>query len=216
MKQYHKIQTVYKRNPDNMRELYVGQYTLPEFEYLKDNIWVFDEKVDGTNIRVMWNGESVVFGGKSDNAQMPTFLLYKLQELFEGTTKKEIFKTLFVNTEPDLKVCLYGEGYGAKIQSGGKYIPDGVDFVLFDVNINGFWMEREFVETVAKTFGIKITPIVGEGTLQDGIDMVKKGFNSKWGDFIAEGLILRPKVQILDRRGHRIITKIKNRDFATQ
>lgn len=213
MKQYHKIQTVYKRNPKNMRELYEGDYSEPEFEYLKDNLWVFDEKVDGTNIRVMWDGENVVFGGKSDNAQMPTFLLYKLQELFEGTAKKQIFNTVFTNEEEGLQVCLYGEGYGAKIQSGGKYIPNGVDFVLFDVNINGVWMERGFVEHTAKEFGIKVTPIVGEGTLMEGIEIVRKGFPSTWGDFLAEGLVLRPKTQLLDRRGHRVITKVKHRDF---
>lgn len=212
MKLYQKINTVFKRDEVTKR-IVLGDYSEPEFEYLKDNVWVFDEKVDGTNIRVMWNGESVVFGGKTDNAQMPTFLLYKLQELFEGTMKKQIFKTVFNKENEDLQVCLYGEGYGAKIQSGGNYIRDGVSFVLFDVHINGVWMPREFVEEVGKAFDVKVTPILGQGTLQEGIEMVQKGFNSQWGDFIAEGLILRPKVQMLDRRGKRIITKIKNRDF---
>ena len=80
MKTYHKIQTIFKREMKG--KLIEEEYSLPEFEYLKDNKWVFTEKIDGTNIRVMWNGENVVFGGKTDNAQLPIFLLYKLQELF--------------------------------------------------------------------------------------------------------------------------------------
>ena len=138
MKEYHKIQTCFKRD-EKTKHIIEYNWTLPEFEYLKDNEWVFTEKVDGTNIRVMWNGENVVFGGKTDNAQIPVTLLYKLQELFEGN-KKELFKSKFVDKDGILfsNVCLYGEGYGNRIQSGSSYIPDGVDFVLFDVKIGDF------------------------------------------------------------------------------
>ena len=49
-------------------------------------------------------------------------------------------------------VCLYGEGYGAKIQSGGDYMNDGrsVDFILFDVNIAGIWLEGHNVDDIAE------------------------------------------------------------------
>jgi len=198
----------------NNGKIIIGDYSEPYFDYLKDNKWVFNEKVNGTNIRVMWNGENVVFGGKTDNAQIPTFLLYKLQSLFEGTVKKQLFLKQFPQ-ELDIKpqVCLYGEGYGAKIQSGGKYIPDGVDFVLFDVKIGDMWLLREDVEEIAKIFNIKVVPIIGEGTLNECIELIKKGFNSQWGEFEAEGIVARPKVELRDRRGNRIITKIKSKDF---
>jgi len=39
MNEYHKIVTVFKRNPENMRYLLEGEWALPEFEYLKDNEW---------------------------------------------------------------------------------------------------------------------------------------------------------------------------------
>jgi ATP-dependent RNA circularization protein (DNA/RNA ligase family) len=208
--EYHKIQTCFKRD-EKTKHIIENDWTLPEFEFLKDNIWVFTEKVDGTNIRIMWNGDSVTFGGKTDNAQMPVFLLYKLQELFEGTIKRQLFIEKFGNEQID--VCLFGEGYGAKIQNGGNYISDGVDFVLFDVKIGDWWLQREDVEDIAKHFGIKSVPIIGEGTLKDAIEIVRKGFNSQWGNFVAEGIVARPKVELKTRRGYRIITKIKHRDF---
>lgn len=218
MKEYHKIQTLFKRD-EKTKQIIEGNWTLPEFQYLKDNKWVFTEKVDGTNIRVMWDGIHVTFGGKTDAASLPVFLLYKLQELFEGTSKKELFKQKFgegneaLMTDP-LKVCLYGEGYGAKIQKGGgNYISDGVDFVLFDVKIGDWWLQREDVEEIANIFGIKVVPIIGEGTLQDAIDLTRKGIKSQWGDFIAEGIVARPKSELKTRRGDRLITKIKHRDF---
>jgi hypothetical protein len=217
MKQYQKIQTIFKRDMEHGASLILDQYSEPEFEYLKDNPWVFTEKVDGTNIRVMWDGQSVTFGGKTDNAQMPVFLLYKLQELFEGTAKKQLFLRTFKDKEGQntpVQVCLYGEGYGAKIQKGGgNYVKDGVDFVLFDVNIDGWWLQREDVEEIAKIFDIKVVPIIGEGTLTEAVEMTKKGFNSQWGDFLAEGIVLRPKTELRTRRGDRVITKIKYKDF---
>ena len=54
MKEYHKIHTVFKRDPANKyRTLLMGEYSHPEFAYLRYNDWVFTEKVDGTNIRII-------------------------------------------------------------------------------------------------------------------------------------------------------------------
>ncbi len=83
MTEYHKIQTVFLRSPEsNFKTLMEGQWAPPEFDMLKDIPWVWTEKIDGTNIRILWNGTSVTFGGKTDAAMMPTFLLKVLQGYF--------------------------------------------------------------------------------------------------------------------------------------
>lgn len=209
MNTYHKINTIFKR--DDNHKIIMGDYSCEEFRYLANNIWEWSEKIDGTNIRVMWNGRDVIFGGKTNNASIPVFLLYKLQEFFDGTKKRKMFIDKF-GTEGN--VCLYGEGFGAKIQKGGgNYIKDGVSFILFDVLINDYWIERKNVEDIAKYFGLSVVPIIGEGTFQEMIDKVKIGFNSQWGDFKAEGIVAKPIVELKDRRGDRIIAKLKYRDF---
>jgi ATP-dependent RNA circularization protein (DNA/RNA ligase family) len=211
MKEYPKINTVFKRDMANKGKIIEGEFSEPEFDYLKDNIWIFTEKVDGTNIRVMWDGENIVFGGRTDKAQIPPFLLPKLEELFGGTTNKKLFKEIFNEKN---EVCLYGEGYGARIQNVGKnYISDGVSFVLFDIKIGDWWLERKDIEDIALKLGIEIVPIIGEGTLKDMVEMTKKGFKSQWGDFIAEGIVARPKIELKNKKGERIITKIKYKDF---
>lgn len=211
MTKYHKIVTLFKRDPKNMRFVFEGQWAEPEFEYLKDNKWAWTEKVDGTNIRVMWNGKSVTFGGKTDNAQLYVPLFDKLSSLFDTTPKRKLFKDKFGEDE----VCLYGEGYGARIQKGGgNYNPDGVDFVLFDVRIGDWWLQRKDVEDIAVTLGIKVVPIIGEGTLLEAVEAVKGNLKSQWGDFMAEGLVCRPSTELKARNGKRIITKIKRRDFS--
>ena|SRR3990167_2805684 len=211
-RKYHKILSLFKRNMEGDKKFIIGEWTTPELKYLKDNEWVFTEKVDGTNIRVMWDGKEVVFGGRSDDAQIYIPLLLRLQELFMRIEPRMIFADNFGTEEVD--VVLYGEGFGAKIQkSGENYIPDGTDFVLFDVAVNGLYLERENVEDIAQKFGVKIVPIIGHGTLEEAIEMTKKGFKSQWGDFIAEGIVARPKTELLSRGGERIITKVKYRDF---
>ncbi|MCP4131419.1 MAG: hypothetical protein GY754_10600, partial [bacterium] len=101
-----------------------------------------------------------------------------------------------------------------KIQKVGKnYIKDGVSFILFDVKIVEYWLERHNVDDIAEKLQIQSVPVIGSGTVQEMIDVVKKGFNSIFGDFTAEGIVARPEVELFSRSGHRIITKIKHRDF---
>ena len=208
MNEYHKIKTLWKRESQKPCNMIVGEYALPEFELLKDFEWVATEKVDGTNVRIMWDNNKVRFGGKTDNAQMPLHLVDKLTELFGGEANEQLFEQTFDCGD----VCLYGEGFGVKIQSGGNY--GEVNFVLFDVKIGQTWLKREDVEDIAKKLGIDIVPIIKEGTLEELAEFVKKGFNSQWGDFQAEGLVARPKVELLNRMGKRIIIKLKTKDFV--
>ena len=205
MKEYHKIQTVYKRDPDNNHKtLLIGEFATPELEYLAGNHWEYTEKVDGTNIRVLWGGSQVGFKGKTDRAELPGPLIEKLRNLFPADKMATFF---------DDPVCLYGEGYGAKIQKGGKY-RDDQDFVLFDVRVGDWWLKREDVEDIASKLDIDVVPVIGQGTLRTMVDRTREGFLSEWGDFPAEGIVARPLVELKSRNGDRIITKIKGKDFA--
>lgn len=209
MKEYPKIQTVFLRDPGtNFKTLLEGVFALPEFEYLSGNGWVFTEKVDGTNIRIIFDGTRITFGGKTDDAQIPSFLVSRLQEVF--LPQIETFRVKFAEG-----VCLYGEGYGAKIQKVGANYRLDQDFVLFDVKVGDWWLERSSVEEVAGELKIDTVPIIGRGTLYDMVELVKGGFNSVWGDFKAEGIVARPLVELKSRRGDRIITKLKHRDFGS-
>jgi hypothetical protein len=215
METYPKIQTVFLRDPaTGMKTLLEGQWSLPEFAYLAGCEWVWTEKVDGTNIRVMFDGETIRFGGKTDNAAIPLPLVARLNERFLPLLAT--FRDIFVKPDDETPpaVCLYGEGYGAKIQKGGgNYRPDQ-DFVLFDVKIGEWWLTRASVEDIADKLGIDIVPVVGRGTLPEMVEFVRHGYKSTWGNFPAEGVVARPSVELKARNGSRIITKLKQRDFA--
>src|SRR5579863_6939243 len=208
MKEYHKIDTVFKRDPaTNHKALIIGDYSQDAFAYLANNEWVFTEKVDGTNIRVMLQDGKLSFGGKTDNASIPAPLIQRLEVRFfpQIDRLKEIF--------PE-GGCLYGEGYGPKIQKGGGNYRADADFVLCDVKVGEWWLQRDAIEDVAQKLGLDVVPIIGRGTLADMIVKAKDGFNSTWGNFPAEGIVARPSVELRTRNGQRIITKIKHRDFA--
>ncbi len=216
MELYPKIQTVFLRDPKtNYKTMIEGKFALPEFAYLANNEWIFTEKVDGTNIRVMFEKGVLSFGGRTERAVIPRRLLKALENIF--SPRRERLIEMF----GDSKVCLYGEGYGAKIQKGEKYRPDQ-GFVLFDIKVGDHWLKRKNIEDIASKLGIEIVPVVGRGTLADMVKIVKKGFVSAWGDFLAEGIVARPAIELFTRterriaNGKRIITKLKYKDFKRE
>ena len=211
MKEYHKIETLFERD-EKTKKLIEGHYRNETVRYLENNMWDFTEKIDGTNIRILWDGHKVTFAGRTDRAQIPAELSNRLFELFGGETNEQLFEQKF----GEMEVMLVGEGYGAKIQSCGSLYRDNQDFILFDVMIAGNWQPRESVENIAEYFGIDVVPLVFTGTIQEGIDYVKDKPDSKIGKAKSEGLVGRPMVEVLDRTGKRVIVKIKVRDFTTE
>lgn len=211
MNEYHKIETLFERDMEGTKKLIEGKFRNPAVEFIKDNKWAFTEKIDGTNIRVYWDGHKVMFGGRTDAAQIPTDLMYALNDLFLGITNEQLFEQKFGATP----VMLYGEGYGEGIQKGGGLYRKGKGFILFDVQVDGLWLERENVEDIAKAFNLKVVPIVLTGTIQEAVDYVKSNPKCTIAEQEreAEGLVGRPLVEMKDRRGNRVIVKVKSCDF---
>ena len=207
LKEYEKIETLYVRD-DNTKKLLEGKFRNEAVELLKDIKWEFTEKIDGTNIRIYWDGHKVQYFGRTDKAQIPSMLMNRLVELFGGNVNEEMFEQKFGEKE----VMLIGEGYGAKIQTGGNYRPDN-DFILFDVCIDGKYISRDGVKDIANYFNIDIVPTIIMGTIQEAVDYVKSKPKSTIGTANSEGLVGRPLVELKDGRGNRIIVKIKVCDF---
>jgi len=212
MKEYHKIETIFKRDTNGSKKLIEGKFRNKAVEYLADSQWIFTEKVDGTNIRVHWDGHKVSFGGRTEKADIPKPLLERLEELFLGDINEQVFEQKFGST----KVTLYGEGYGGKIQAGADYKVNE-DFILFDGvmgDMGDAFLSRGYLESLAKTFNIDIVPIVLTGTIQEAVDYVKRKPVSPIGkNKESEGLIGKPLVELKTATGERVIVKIKVRDF---
>lgn len=208
MFKYHKIYSPFLRSTDGDRKLLYGCFTNSSIEYLANNEWEFTEKIDGTNIRIYWDGHKVSFAGRTERSIIPENLLNFLNEIF-GLPEAEV---LFEQEFGEDPVVLFGEGYGGKIQNGKNYRPSE-SFILFDVSYKGIWLNRKEVKEIAKMFGIDSVPVVLRGTIQDAIDMVKSNPKSTIGNAFMEGLIGRPSIELKTNNGDRIIVKVKCRDF---
>lgn len=206
--EYHKIPGPFKREVSgpNKNKLIPWAWTSPELEFLADVDWLFTEKVDGTNIRVIWDGHKPEFRGRTDRAQLSPKLLTALTEMFP----EELFEQTFSHDS----VILFGEGYGAGIQKGGGNYRSDNSFILFDVKVGDWWLQRSDVEDIAESLGIAVVPLVHEGSLRGAISIkAYKQQKSTFGDFIAEGIVGTPKIPLFTRRGDRIIVKLKGCDL---
>ena len=213
--EYPKIQTLFMRDKKGL--IIPDSNTRPEFKYLREDLWECTEKIDGTNMRIEIhcdedNEVSWRYCGRTERATIPRHLLAKMKQLFDDIDWKEIFGCLVPNTH----ITIFGEGYGIKIQNGGNYIKNDVSFILFDIRVGNWWLTRESCEDIAKKLNISIVPMIGMFTINEAIDIVKRGFKSTIAenkDYDAEGLVLKTPMGLLDRGGNRIITKLKTCDF---
>lgn len=211
MREYHKIETVFNRDETGSKKLIEGSFRNETVEFLKNHEWVWTEKVDGTNIRIYWDGHKVTFGGRTERAQIPVDLVNYLNQTFGTPEVEELFEQKFGETE----VILFGEGYGKKIQKVGGLYRDDVSFILFDVLVGNTWLRRDSVDDIASAFGVAIVPIAGRGTISEAVEFVKTAPTSLLSDKAPmEGVVARPTVELLDRMGRRVIVKIKVCDFV--
>lgn len=210
--EYPKIETLYNRDPANMKRVVVGEYRSPEF--LAVNRWLVTEKVDGTNVRIaVFPDGRVFYGGRTDDSQMPPHLLQYLTERFP----LEVLRC-GVNESPEV-VTIYGEGYGHKIQNGGNYRSDGVSLRVFDVRVGDIWLAQNAVRDIAKAITAATVPDLGVMTTEEAIacvGMVSRVSQAEGGKcgFLAEGVVARSDPLMLDRMGNRIMWKLKARDLA--
>lgn len=214
VKEYHKIETPFERDMCGSKKLILNKFRNPAVEALKDFTWIWTEKIDGTNIRIIWDGHRVSFGGRTEKSLIPTDLFNFLNEYFGGSANEEIFEQMFGEKE----VVLYGEGYGNRIQKTGyQYLPNSVCFILFDVMVGRIFLDRSSCKNIAAAFNIEAVPISFIGSINEAIEFVKSKPTSKIAvdkNLVIEGVVGTPQYPFLDRSGNRIITKIKVCDFV--
>jgi len=237
---YPKIETLFNR--DEKFKVIEGQYRLPEFENIKK--WFITEKIDGTNVRVIYQPVyettgfislariqkfkemELLFKGRTDKAEFHPNLMKYLEQAFTIEKFAEVF--------PDSEefpmypsVTLFGEGYGPKIQKGGNYRKD-ISFRLFDVFIKdqknplgGWWLEPPNVGKIADQLEISYVPILPISTIERSVEYVKKGSTSVVSrieggnpDYPKEGIIARTFPLLFTRKGERLMWKLKTKDFA--
>jgi len=233
--EYPKIETVFNR--DEKFKVIEGELRLPEFGNVKN--WYVTEKIDGTNVRVIYQPVyettgfiskefkemEILFRGRTDKAELhsnltkyleQTFTIEKLGEIFPESEEFPMYPS----------VILFGEGYGPKIQKGGNYRKD-ISLRLFDVYVKdqshpfgGWWLEPENINDIAMKLDVQIAPPLGIMTMDEAVEYVKSRKHSIVAsldrgnpDYQMEGIVARTKPLMFTRKGERIVWKLKVKDF---
>lgn len=206
MKEYQKIETLYKF--DNEIKRFRKEFYNPIVEYLKDCKWVGTEKIDGTNIRILWNGHNFEFNGRTDNAEIPKELKSILEETFNYD-----MEVLFEQKFGDKEVMLFMEGYAGKVQRGAYQGDEKL--IGFDIMIGDIYLDKIVSKQIFLDLGLEFVPVLEFNNLQECIDYV---YNNKQSiiqpQSQMEGLVCYPAVRLYDHQGKRIIVKIKNKDLS--
>jgi hypothetical protein len=216
--EFPKIETLYER--DEATHKLKPELILKNRVYglIKEFEWT--EKIDGMNLRLVWQDGKFSVGGRTDKANIPADLV---KYLYEAVTP-EMLADCFPPGEDGkpTDAVVYGEGYGAGIQKcGGAYSPVK-RFIVFDVLVGNpamgrvWWLARENVCDVAAKLDMPTVPHIGTYSLELATDIVKAGFASRMPGATcqAEGMVGRPLEPLFDKRGHRLIVKLKTKDFA--
>lgn len=182
---------------------------------------------------------NMVVKGKTDNSKIPPQLDKYMKEKF---TETKVYNALGIKkfipidewvehnwvfskedpTPDESKIpkmyTIYGEGYGMKIQKcGGRYLSDKVSFIGFDVKVNDLYLLRDNAIEIFNKLGCNTVPYFGQMTIDEAIELVRNGFISTISEdrtLMAEGLVLSSPLGLKNRRGERLIVKIKYMDFV--
>jgi hypothetical protein len=222
--EYPKIDTLYDR--DGSHHVIVGKLRRPEFGNIK--MWYVTEKLNGRNTRVSLvnNGADgiVDYGGKTDEADMPPELLEYLKETFTLEKMKAAF---WMNPlKIPQRVTIYGEGYGHEsCAAGSKMYRDNISFRLFDCLVDTWWLKRNDLENVAMKLKIKCVPLLGiindlPKSLLDLENIIKISHvaTEENNNFcaMAEGIVAFTDPYLFNRKGERVMWKLKVKDFIRQ
>lgn len=205
---YHKIQGPFKRHaegPDRGKIIF-GEWSCDEFAFLHDNDWVWTNKIDGTNVRIMWDGYTVSFGGRTENAQLHADLLAYLHATYTEELMEQVFG--------DKAVTVFGEGVGKKIQ-GGLY-GDEYRVIVFDIYFHGsgiFLKYEDLIDVCCEQLGVPIVEFMGFYDPIQAAEMVLEiDTQEDHGRPHFEGFVGTPVCDLRARNGDRIIMKVKARD----
>lgn len=210
----HNFQKIYapfgrKEPNDRMVDVNTPSSQTPWVPHLKGLVFKASEKIDGTSVGIVWDGERISFIGHTEKSQFAPRYAEYLKSRFQTSEFESKVEEYF----GEKNVILYGEGI-SKDYNVHYGFPEG-EFILYDIqsqNTGNFW-DRQYVMEAAEKLGFKY-PWETDMTIDEAIEFVKTRPQSKLDPSVKmEGLVLRAPIELASN-GKRVITKIKVKDFV--
>lgn len=195
--------------------------------------WVATEKVHGANYAFHFDGTELKVAKR-------TAFIEEGEKFYDHIPVKErytqaiykMWKALsFDGINGPKSLVVYGELFGGNyggVTTGSSKVQKEVDylhyqdFIMFDIVVNGRFMDWDFVVDMGRRFEIPVVPEIGRGTFHQMLELnnhfvtvVPEMYGlDPLADNIGEGLVIRP----IDSRflidGKRVIIKSKNAKFS--
>lgn len=173
------------------------------------------EKVHGTSAHITWRpfdnpAEHVGFFSGGENYE-------KFKALFDAEDLRKRFDAIGWGITPAI---VYGEAYGGKCQGMSGTYGKELRFIVFDVKVGDSWLSVPDAKDVADKLGLEFVPFERVPTTQEALDAerdrpsrvaVLRGITEPKP---AEGVVLRPIIELAKNNGDRIISKHKRAEFA--
>ena len=211
MDKYPKISTLFPFNKEIKKFDSTKGFANENVGFLVHHTWLWSEKIDGTNVRIHWDGYNLSYKGRKDNsefsAEQDEFLAVEIANMDLGQLIEQTFG--------EKEVYIFGELHGKNIQKAGPLYSDQYQFRVFDMKVNGIWINRlvKLEEIANGILGLEVAPLILVGTIDDAIRHVKVNTKSTFSDAPLEGLVGVPMGGLLDNQGRRIAVKVKKRDL---
>ncbi len=166
------------------------------------------EKIHGTSAKVIWKDKKIILFSGGEKYE-------KFAKLFNTEKLEKKFKELF-----ECDVTIYGEAYGGKCQGMSATYGKELKFVVFDVKVDGNWLDVLNAEDVVKKIGLefvsftKIKTTLKEIDRQRDLPSIQSFKNGIGEEKLREGIVLRPLIELIKNNGNRIIVKHKGEKFS--
>jgi hypothetical protein len=151
----------------------------------------------------------------------------KFVKLFNEEDLKTKLRSLGL---PIDKTCtVYGEAYGGKQQGMSATYGKELKFAVFDVQIGDCWLYVEKADELTRSLGLEFVPYekiqllkVEDGKIVVNMDEINRvrdlpsrqaKRNGIVEDKFAEGVVLRPLIEVTLNNGNRVICKHKRDEF---
>lgn len=173
--------------------------------------WVIQEKIEGMNMSVVVDpaSETLELRGRT------TATDYDFTKV-DLPSRESLIESLDI--KEGAKIILFGELCGGGIQKERYF--EKPTFVLFDVQyvseFHMFYLDPEAIPEVAKSCGLKSVPILGmtENMIDSKESLEGWITNSLITSSVkAEGIVAKPRIEVNDKFGERIIYKTRYAHF---
>jgi len=194
----------------------------PEAVGFKEGNVIVEEKVDGTQVRFEIDDFGLISVGSHNVDNIHIGVSDGFGKAIETANK------VFDGIEADLgeKIVIFGEYLSKPKQNTIPYarVPR-YNVVIFDVIVNGYYLDREEKDRFGFQYGLEVVPLLWKGKGEDFTDEIREEL-LKTKSFLGhqagydkiEGIVIKNYGKLFDPRfraleGHHMVVKIVNESF---